>query len=89
MTYEEIRDAMNGIYAYDTGSVCSGICDESLRSAVKAHIRALPEPEHRSLLARLIINLYLSPESLAQGYGPEDAKNFLDWIDDQCLLISA
>ena len=88
MTYEELREAVNGIYAYDTGCVSSGIRDERLREAIKSEIGVLEGLEHRKLLARLVIDMHLSPEALEQGYGPEDAHALLCWFDDQDLLIA-
>lgn len=88
MNYEELRDAVDGLYAYDSGAVDSGIRDESLRQRVKTQIQGLPRLEHRTTLARIVVDLHLSPEALAQGYGPEDAQALLNWFDDQELLIA-
>lgn len=88
MTYEELRAAIDGLYAYDQGATSSGIHDEHLRAKVKAHIKALPDLEHRAFLARLVIDLSLSTEALAAGYGPEDALAILEWIDNNDMLVS-
>lgn len=88
ITYEELRDAVDGFHAYDSGSVDSGIRDEALRQSVKKQMSAMPKLEHRPLLARLVIDLHLSTEALAQGYGPEDAQELLRWFDDQRILIA-
>lgn len=88
MNYEQIRTAVSGIFAYDDGAVCSGTRDEGLRSEVIAHISSLEDLDHRTLIARLVIDLCLSPESLELGYGPEDAAGFLQWCDNQGILLS-
>lgn len=88
MEYEALKDALDGLHAYDTGAVDSGIHDEVLREKVKAYLQSLPSKEHRTLLARLTWDLCLSPASIEHGYGPEDAKEFLVWMDETmgCLI---
>jgi hypothetical protein len=88
MKYEDLKDAIDGLHAYDTGCIDSGIKDELLRERVKKHFSPLPALEHRLLVSRLVIDMCLSEEMVKAGYGPEDAKNFLVWLDEEmnCLL---
>jgi hypothetical protein len=88
MKYEDLKDAIDGLHAYDTGCIDSGIKDELLRERVKKHLQSLPALEHRLLVSRLVIDMCLSEEMVKAGYGPEDAKNFLVWLDEEmnCLL---
>lgn len=88
MKYEELKDALDGLIAYDEGATDSGIHDEGLRQRCQEYIRSLPPKEQRALVAKLTIDMYLSPTALDAGYGPEDAKGFLEWMDDEmnCLV---
>lgn len=76
MSEQELREALDGLFAYDTGAVDSGIHDEALRQKCIAAIKALPlapgELVPRLWLSRLVRDRYLSEEALAQGYGIED-----------------
>ncbi len=87
MTYEEIKDALDGLYAYDLGSTDSGIHDAILKEKVRAHIQGLDPREHKALIVRLC-RYMLSDEVLEQGYTAEDLKGFLVWLDEEmgCLI---
>lgn len=87
MTYEEFVHAVDGIMAYDTGCVSSGVRDERLRAILIAYVRAMSPLEHRKTLAKLVIDLTLSEDVIAQGYGPEDAYGLLQWLDNQGILL--
>jgi len=84
---EQLRKALDGLYAYDTGATDSGIKDESLRQQCIDAIKAIPVGPHelvpRLWLSRLIRDMFLSEEALAQGYGIEDAMSFLRWLEDE------
>lgn len=86
MTDEELRDALDGLYAYDKGSVDSGIHDEDLRArCIKAMDgrRGNTEAVWRTWLARFTRDMWLSDESIGQGYGMEDVVHFAEWLEDQ------
>lgn len=87
MTYAEVKDALDGLSAYDLGCSDSGIRDELLRERVKTYLRALSDPDRRKLLGRIMRELFLTDEALAQGYGPEDAKEFGVWLDDEMNVL--
>lgn len=78
--YEELRDLMDGLYAYDTGSCCSGIHDETRRAQMVKYLDTLPVKEQDALLTRVMRDLYMSDESAAEGYTWEDAYQFGNWI---------
>jgi hypothetical protein len=84
---QELRDALEGLYAYDTGSHDSGIHDEALRQRCIAAIKAMPigrsELVPRLWLSRLIRDMWLSEDALNQGYGIEDAISFLKWLEER------
>lgn len=88
MTFEEIKDALDGLSAYDGGATDSGIHDEVLRQKVQKHIQGLQEKERRILIAQIIKETFLTTSALEQGYGPEDVKDFLVWLDEEmaCLV---
>lgn len=87
MKYKALRKAVDGIFAYDYGSVDSGIKDEALRAKVIDHISGLDATSRHELLARLTIDLWLAPEALAEGYTVEDAREFISWLDDRGLVV--
>lgn len=78
MTTDELRAALDGLFAYDTGCVGSGIKDEQLRQRCIDALRALSRPT----LAALVRDMWLSDEAIGLGYGAEDAAEFLRWLDD-------
>lgn len=88
LTYEDLAKALMGFLMYDTGERENGLHDDHLRREIIKHIQSLPSAEHRALLARITIDQFLSPQALAEGYGPEDAHEFLNWCDDQQILLS-
>jgi len=76
MTDSEVISALDGLMAYDTGSVDSVIHDEVLRSAVKKWLR---KDEKRSAeLFRAFLASYLKPP-----YGPEDVAHAIRWLADR------
>ena len=89
MTDEELRTALEGLFAYDSGSRGSGIHDEALRQRCIAELKSKPcgayEVVPRLYLSRLVREMWLSEESLAQGYGIEDAVSFITWLEDQMM----
>lgn len=83
MTDDELRDALDGLYAYDTGCVDSGIHDEALRARCVEELTARAgRPDHRLWEARLVRDLFVSEEALANGYGLEDLVRFVQWLAD-------
>ena len=82
MTYEEFKDALDGLFAYDSGCTDSGIHDEGLRARCIQHFESLKPDEQRHLLGKLTVDMWLSEEAMKQGYGAEDAKRFLEWVLD-------
>lgn len=87
MTEEEFRDALDGLFAYDTGATDSGIKDEKLRQQCKEYMQSMPREPHelvpRVWFSRLVREMWLDEVRLAQGYGIEDAIAFLRWLDDE------
>lgn len=89
MTDEELRAALDGLFAYDSGCVDSGIHDEDLRERCLAELRRQTgrhEVMPRLLLSRMMRDMWLSEEALAQGYGIEDAMSFAEWVSGMTML---
>jgi len=81
MTEEELFDAFDGLMAYDTGCVSSGIHDEELRARVKTHLETLDEKALQLTLSRFILQEYLTDDAIRQGYGIEAVAEFIKWLD--------
>jgi len=82
MTDKELFDALDGLMAYDGGATDSGIHDEALRARVKAHLHSLSDIDTNRVLGRFVRNVILSEQSIEEGYGIEDVKEFLDWLSE-------
>jgi hypothetical protein len=73
--------AIDALAAYDHGATDSGIRDPDLRAAVKKYLEGLDDKQQLVVLGR-IVRECLSEESLAAGYGVEDAKEMIEWLDE-------
>lgn len=82
MSDDELKDALMGLFAYDTGSVDSGIHDEVLRERVIGLLHKMDEEEFRLKMSRFVRDWFLTEEALAQRYGIEDVKDFIEWLGD-------
>ena len=83
MTGDELQRALDGLYAYDTGSVDSGIHDDQLRDRCIEELNRRTDAEDgRQFLSRLLRDMWLSEEALEQGYGYEDLIEFLKWLQE-------
>lgn len=85
MTDAELRDALDGLFAYDDGCIGSGIHDEALRQRVIAELcKDLKDGQlYGDRVTRLAREMWLSDEAIAAGYGLEDLRAFVDWLDDR------
>lgn len=84
MTDEDIKDALDGLFAYDTGCVDSGIKDERLRARVIAELnKDWGSDMYSKRLARIAREMFLTDEAIELGYGLQDLRQFLEWIDEQ------
>lgn len=84
MTDEELKDALDGLHAYDSGCTDSGIKDELLRERVKAEVaKDLGQfGGFGKRISRLARELYLSDEAIEQGHTLESVVEFARWLDD-------
>jgi hypothetical protein len=86
MDDETLSNALIGLFAYDTGSVDSGIHDEALRSRVIRELRRLADEDgeaDRVRLSRIVREAFLTEEALELRYGIEDVKEFIDWLSNR------
>lgn len=88
MDYEELKDLLDGLHAWDGGATSSGIFDERRKAEAITYLRSLGESERRIMMARIGRDLYLTDEKLKQGYGLEDMRGFADWLDDIGVLVT-
>jgi hypothetical protein len=82
MEQEEMARNIDGLFAYDTGATDSGIKDEHLRAKVINCMQNLSEDELRIFLSNYIRERFLSSSAIANGYGIEDVKAFIEWLDE-------
>ena len=79
MTEEELRDTLRDLFAYDTGRMDSGVWGTNLKARCVEYLAS--RPDSQELLERISRELWLSPSAASEGYTPEDAAEFLQWID--------
>ena len=82
MDHAELWDALDGLYAYDTGSTDSGIHDELLRERVKTQLGHITSDRRALLVRGWLRNAFLTGKARGEGYGQEDCDEFLQWISD-------
>ena len=81
MTDTELSNALSTLYAADQNN---GTADETLRASVIVELRKdRSESELFSVrVTRIARDLFLSDEAIAQGYGLEDIRSFVNWLDE-------
>ncbi len=75
-----LSKAIDALMAHDSGAIDSGVNDEAMRSAVIDYLGALGEAGRRKACAEFARGL-LSDENIERGYGLEDVRNFMEWLD--------
>ena len=86
MKKEELFDALDGLYAYDTGCVDSGIKDELLKNKVNEYLIDLNETDFRLIMSEFIREQFVSEEAIMQGYGISDVAAFIKWLSDELSI---
>ena len=69
----ELVDKMDGLFAYDSGCISSGINDPLAKEFFKVH------SEVSFRIADILIRQYL----FQKEYGLEDMKAFIDWFENE------
>jgi len=70
---------LDGLFAYDTGAVDSGIHDDLLKERIKVYLIA--ECKSNSAYPE-ILNEFLKEYYLHPPYTLEDVKSFIEWVDE-------
>lgn len=81
MTEDELFDALEGLFAYDTGCVSSGIHDEVLKMEAIAALFDMGEDAMKFISARLR-DAYMTDDAIKKGYGIESVVSFVRWLGD-------
>lgn len=79
MDQETFQDAVSGLFAYDTGSISSGIKDDLLKIRVGVKLKSM----NRLEISRLCRDMFISEEMLLNGYGIEDLISFTNWMHEE------
>jgi len=82
MNEKEVAELMFGFYAYETGSMDSGIHDDLKKAQLRDYLLGLEEVNQRVFLARLVRHEFLTEEAIKLGYGLEDVEQFIVWLND-------
>jgi hypothetical protein len=82
MDKEKLFDSIDGLFAYDSGCVDSGIHDESLRQEIKDYLDNLSDDNFRIILTEYIRKYFVSEEAVEKKYGIEDVANFIRWLEE-------
>lgn len=88
MTDEELTDALDGLFAYDTGSHDSGIYDELLRLRVIEELKT-DRSTHcfcGPRLSRIAREMFLTDQAFEKGYNLGDVAEFIEWLKDRMTL---
>ena len=89
MNDEELKESLDGLYAYDRGLVPSGVHDDRLKTRVAAEVwadcprAALFGPR----ITRIAGEMFASSEAIQGGYGLEDLQRFVEWLDTDLRLF--
>lgn len=78
----DLTYSLDTLFAYDTGSTDSGIKDEQLRKKIIYDLENMDDNNFRIFISKYIRNKFLSDAALSEGYGLEDVKTFIDWLDE-------
>lgn len=84
MNDKELKEALDGLFAYDSGCVDSGIKDEVLKKQVIEELKKdlLENQIFSDRLSRIAREMFLSEDAIKNGHGLEDLREFIDWIEN-------
>lgn len=82
MTINEVNITLGKIFAYDLGCTDSGVNCDLLRNQLKGTLENMDENTLRITLSKYIRDSFLTDEAISQGYGIEDVKKFIEWLDE-------
>jgi hypothetical protein len=81
MTKDFLSEKLIGMFAYDSGSVDSGIHDPEAKRLCIEYLDSLGGKEYRAVLARIAREAFLSEDAIGEGYGIEDVAKFNEWLE--------
>lgn len=81
MYQKELSENIDKLFAYDTGATDSGVKDENLRNKIILEIKNLSEDQFRIFMSAYVKERFLSDTAIKNGYGIEDVKCFIEWLD--------
>lgn len=73
MSVECDVDLMDGLFAFDTGCVTSGIKNEMEKDRFRSNA------DYSFKIATILLKQYMAHDD----YGLEDAKRFIEWIEEE------
>lgn len=79
---DNVKDAVDGLFAWDMGCKSSGIHDPLMKEALKKHFLKM-SPDEQSLVAAKLASVYLSESGIEQGYRIEDVVALAKWLEDE------
>lgn len=82
MTNTEIKNNLISFYSYDSCGCDFGVKDDELKEKTISALDEMEDGKVNKLLAELLNENFLSDEKIADGYGWEDVKSFLDWYEE-------
>ena len=88
MKFDKLCQAVEGLYAFDTGCVCSGIHDEDLKQEVYNHLLEIYQKDPKEFeteVTRVSFQLCLTPLARSLGYTEEDAVEISEWMNELIL----
>ncbi len=77
-----LNEAIDALMAWDLGCVDSGVKDARLKRSVGEYLKSLDDKEFRFATGEFA-RKYLSEEGLSKGYGLEDVRSFIRWLDEE------
>lgn len=80
MNNERFNEALDGLYAYDTGCTDSGIHDPVLKAELREE---LLKDDGLVRLSRYVREFHLSDEALVLGFTLEDTAGLIRWLADE------
>jgi hypothetical protein len=84
VTDDELREALIWLYADDCGLVCGAGREPTLRQQTRRAVwdrLVADDVELRVWISRLVREVFLSDQALANGHGIDDACEFWSWFD--------
>ena len=83
MDHDVVGNSLIALWAYDDGSLDSGVHDEVLRQECIDCLNAMDGPTFRKVISRLARESFLSEKDIEQGYGIAEVLSFTSWLNER------